>query len=229
MWIKKKKKTKMNQIRTVWNLIVWRNETILGILLLPSAWIGEKLHCSLSQRKQRTDRKITVHCKTGIIHPWSELPEIFLSLQTDFIKPFVHFFKCVIIFLLLKWCRKKNVFLFFSGQVLFLSLCCATIKKIQCVLWVVQISLPYLYLHMVDKCTETPNWKGVLNCGGNVVFRKYINWDEITYASLKTKQNTFLFLFDFSSSVSLMSLSPSGYLSISADMKYCSILPSSQT
>lgn len=112
----KKKKTKMNQIRTVWNLIVWRNETILGILLLPSAWIGEKLHCSLSQRKQRTGRKITVHCKTGIIHPWSELPEIFLSLQTDFIKPFVHFFKCVIIFLLLKWCRKKMVFYSFQGK-----------------------------------------------------------------------------------------------------------------
>lgn len=78
-------------------------------------------------------------------------------------------------FSLAQMMQEKNGFLFFSGQVLLLSLCCATIKKIQCVLWVVQISLPYLYLHMVDKCTETPNWKGVLNSGGNVVFRKYIN------------------------------------------------------
>lgn len=103
----------------MWNLIVWWNVIILHILQS----MGRKTIAKFFQRKQSRGRKVTIHCRTGKLHPWSELPEIFLSLHMDFIKPsrillrlLFHSFKLVFFFLLHKGCGKNSIMLFFQNK-----------------------------------------------------------------------------------------------------------------
>lgn len=79
--------------------------------------MGEKkLHSSLSQRRQSTGRKVIMRCRTGKIHPWSELPELFLSLQMDFIKLSISFFQTCLHFSLAQIVQEKLIFYSFQNK-----------------------------------------------------------------------------------------------------------------
>lgn len=100
VWLKNK--LHQNEIITTWNLTVWGNVIILYTLHS----MGRKTIAQFFHSKQSRGRKVTIHCRTGKIHPWSELPEILLSLHVDFIKPcrilfslLFHSFKLVYVFL----------------------------------------------------------------------------------------------------------------------------------
>lgn len=108
MWLKNK--LQQNQITTKQNLIVWWNVTLL------SMGRKKKLHSSFSQRKQSTGRKVIMHYRTGKIHPWSELPELFLSLQMDFIKPSIPFFQTCLHFSLPQMMQEKLIFYSFQNK-----------------------------------------------------------------------------------------------------------------
>lgn len=61
--------------------------------------MGRKKEIALFfQRKKSRGRKVTIHCRTGKIHPWSKVPELFLSLHMDFIKPSISFFQTCLYF-----------------------------------------------------------------------------------------------------------------------------------
>jgi len=57
-----------------------------------------------------------MHCRTGKIHPWSELPELFLSLQMDFIKPSISFFQTCLHSSLAQMLQKKLIFYSFQNK-----------------------------------------------------------------------------------------------------------------
>lgn len=113
MWLKNK--PHQNEMITMWNLIVWWDVIILYTLHS----MGRKTIAQFFQRRQSRGRKVTIHCRTGKLHPLSELPEIFLSLHVDFIKPtrillslLFHSFILAFVFLLHKGWRKKLCFFF---------------------------------------------------------------------------------------------------------------------
>lgn len=72
----------------------------------------------LAQRKQSTGRKVIRHCRTGKIHPWSELPELFLILQMDFIKPSISFFQTCLYFSLAQMMQEKDNFYSFQTSII---------------------------------------------------------------------------------------------------------------
>lgn len=112
MWLKNK--LHQNEIITMWNLIAWWNVIILYTL---HSMGRKKLPSSLSQRKQSRGRKVIIHCRTGKIHPWCELPELFLSLHTDFIKPSISFFQtCLCLFSCVKDAGKTQIMFFFQNK-----------------------------------------------------------------------------------------------------------------
>lgn len=133
------------------------------------------LHSALSQRKKSRGRKVITHCRTGNIHPQSELAEFFLSLQMNFIKPSISFFQTCLHFSLAGMMEEKLIFYSFQNKH-YSSVHCTKSNEFQCVLcgWLEYHLYAYIQRWLV-KCTETVNLKTPLNYGGNLVLRKQVS------------------------------------------------------